>query len=229
MDFESLLNGQTDIEAIVVINAEPLPACLPLMWRKAKLKICADGGADLLLRAFGTTLMPDLILGDLDSITSSTRQVWDELRVPIEREIDQDSTDLEKCLRRIPYSTLPILIVGGVGGRLDQTLGVINCIYKEVIENKRQTILVGGETLAYLIPPITPVRISFPAGLIGSHCGLVPLFGNSESVTTKGLKWELTDQPSGFGGLISTSNLLDSTDLEIQTSQPLLWTLSSVL
>ena len=229
MNFESLFAGKTAIEAIIVINAEPLPSCLPSLWQNAKLKICADGGADLLLKAFGTTLRPDLILGDLDSLSTATRQVWENEGVPIERETDQDSTDLEKCLRRVPSTNMPVVVAGGVGGRLDQTLGVINCVYKEAIECRRNTILLGGETVAVVIPGGTETKMTFPRSLIGSHCGLVPLFGKSDNVTTRGLKWELCNQPTGFGGLISTSNLLDSTDLEIVTSQPLLWTLSSDL
>jgi len=228
MDLRSLLAGEAKIDAVIVINAAPLPKCLPSLWSSASLRLCADGGADLLLKAFGTLLKPDLILGDLDSLTDTGRRVWEAEGVAIEREEDQDSTDLGKCLRRVPVNPNGLIVVaGGVGGRLDQTLGVINSIFKEVTQLGRQAIILGGETVACIVSPGEVHRLRFPGSFIGCHCGLVPLFGPCERVTTRGLRWELTDQASSFGGLVSTSNLLASEDLEIVTSHPLLWTISS--
>ena len=78
--------------------------------------VAADGGADRLL-ALG--MVPDLIVGDLDSLRdrgafpSTTRILYDP---------DQDSPDLQKCLRVIdaPF----FLCTGFVGSRYDHSLSL---------------------------------------------------------------------------------------------------------
>jgi thiamine pyrophosphokinase len=46
----------------------------------------------------------------------------------------------------------------------------------------------------------------------GPHCGLIPMAGKSR-MRTKGLKWDMQeDWVSEFGGLVSTSNLVDYQD-----------------
>jgi thiamine pyrophosphokinase len=84
--------------------------------------IAADGGFQHLI---SLGLIPDLVIGDLDSMPDSVvRQLQDDgvelLRFPPEK----NETDLELALLEAAardYHNL--LIVAGLGGRLDQTLG----------------------------------------------------------------------------------------------------------
>ena len=59
----------------------------------------------------------------------------------------------------------------------------------------------------------------------GPTCGLIPLGMPCESVTTRGLQWNLQNQSLAFGGLVSSSNHLIQSTIEIETSHPLIFTI----
>lgn len=104
------------------------------------------------------TKLPDLIIGDLDSITPDTRTHYANLGVRIIHDEDQYSTDFTKCLNylrahvgeflpstssesSVLVSTseevkkeeegreLDVLILGGLGGRVDQAFSQIHHLY----------------------------------------------------------------------------------------------------
>jgi len=59
-------------------------------------------------------------------------------------------------------------------------------------------------------------------------CSLVPV-GEPCTVTTTGLKWDLNEDVMQYGGLISTSNELETkstTKVTIKTSKPLFWSIN---
>jgi thiamine pyrophosphokinase len=222
IDIESVLSGMSETSGIIVINSGPLSSSLPLLWGRSHMRICADGGANVLLNSFGTTLKPDLILGDLDSLTPFPREEWSRARVEIELDSDQDTTDLEKCLKRVPSSPLPLLIAGDVGGRLDQTFSIINCLFKEAMAG-RTIILIGGTSSACILHPGTST-LNLPRFMVSGKCGLIPMFGICHSVSTRGLRWNLQNETMGFGGSVSTSNIIDSHRVVIESDGFLLWT-----
>ena len=59
----------------------------------------------------------------------------------------------------------------------------------------------GGETLLRCIVPLE-----------GRTCGLLPLGGPVAAVTTRGLRWDVSDWATRFGGAISSSNRLAAYD-----------------
>lgn len=68
-------------------------------------------------------------------------------------------------------------------------------------------------------------QIHIPESVKKFWCSLVPF--EATTVTTSGLKWNLTNQTMRFGGIVSTSNKYDSeaTSVEITTDNPLLWSM----
>jgi len=86
------------------------------------LVIAADGG---LRHAAALGLTPDLLVGDLDSVDRDTLAAHPNL--PIERHpADKDALDLELALdAAVARGAARITVVGGLSGRLDQTLATV--------------------------------------------------------------------------------------------------------
>lgn len=123
---------------ILVILNQPLPPyhiLTQLFNSKSCIRrIAADGGANRLLQVEKSNggdacLIPDLICGDLDSISNETRLYYEALNVTIQKESSQDNTDFQKCLDTIEGYDVDVLAVGALGGRLDQSMASINVMY----------------------------------------------------------------------------------------------------
>ncbi|KAI9045449.1 thiamine diphosphokinase [Aspergillus affinis] len=116
-----------------------------------------DGGAnryyDLMKRQGREALdLPSLIIGDLDSIMSDVRSHYTGLGVPVIQDRDQYSTDFTKCLNYLrshaheivpresgtQQQPLNTLILGGLGGRVDQAFSQIHHLYTMTQEMQQQ-------------------------------------------------------------------------------------------
>ena len=85
------------------------------------------------------------------------------------------------------------------------------------------------DTVASLLPAgATDVRVAWP--FEGPTCGLVPL-GARAALTTRGLRWDVADWPTEFGGAISTSNAVvgwgagEACAVRVEATAPGGWTL----
>jgi thiamine pyrophosphokinase len=234
-----LVSKHTDW-AFILLNAPLLPdsRLFTTLWNKSTIHICADGGANRLRQAF-PNLTPTLICGDLDSLHDDTRAYYQNVR--IERYPSQDTNDLDKALSAAAAfltttsSRRRAIVFGAFGGRLDQEMASFQALFKYKNSNTFDELwLYNDRTCAvlldagkYLLRVQLPVQEEDSTGSIvgeGPTCGLIPLGGSVESVTTRGFKWDLNDQRTEFGGLVSTSNHMESADVEIETSGTLLFT-----
>jgi len=205
-------------EAIILINS-PLPSNFKRFWNQAKIRICADGGAN---RLFDSTrheetsnYIPDLIKGDLDSIRIEVREYYKKQGSQIILDTDQNTTDLQKCLNHLKSEIEGVLVVGG-GGNLTQEFANINALFK----NPEKKITIYSDTnLLFLLQP----------GVHLIHCpssakvGMIPLGGFCKNVTTNGLRWNLEATQLNFGGLVSSSNEMSQNQATVEVSHPLLW------
>ncbi|OQE23257.1 hypothetical protein PENSTE_c009G04598 [Penicillium steckii] len=170
-------SGDVSTYALLVLNQPINENAFGVLCDHASYIICADGGANRLyemMKQHGkeSTILPDRIVGDLDSLNPTIRQHYEKLNVPIDEDPDQYSTDFTKCLKylnshaadiiassprsqqqqqksttetRRQQQTLEIVILGGLGGRVDQAFSQIHHLYmmtqtqRELRESKKAT------------------------------------------------------------------------------------------
>jgi len=202
--------------------------------------------------------VPSVILGDLDSVRPEVMSYYRDQGVPVLKDLDQDCTDLDKCLNYVrqfqieskdptlsssssnsshistssssapssPSSTLSaVIIYSAFGGRFDQMIGAIQSLYLHTGGDLGRVVLLSEGNMAELLLPGRHVIYCHPQlEGIGSHCGLLPVGGAARSVSTTGLKWNLDGQSMRFGGLVSSSNIIDAEVVTVETTEPLLWT-----
>ncbi|XP_023515266.1 thiamine pyrophosphokinase 1 isoform X1 [Cucurbita pepo subsp. pepo] len=228
--------------ALVLLN-QSLPKFTPLLWKHAKLRLCADGGANrvfdelpLLLPHQDATdirnsYKPDVIRGDMDSIRTEVLEFYAKQGTKIfDESEDQDTTDLHKCvayiLQSMPNqeeSNLCILVAGALGGRFDHEMGNVNVLCRF---SSTRIILLSDDCLIHLLPRTHHHEIHVHSSVEGPHCGLIPIGMPSGRTTTTGLQWDLTDTEMKFGGLVSTSNIVKGEKVTVQSDSDLLWTIS---
>jgi thiamine pyrophosphokinase len=148
------------------------------------LIIAADGGARLAL-ALG--LIPDAIIGDFDSLTEAEINVFADMGVHMLRfPTAKDETDLELALgHAIRAGHRPILVVGGYGGRLDQSIANLALLADpEAIQ--ADVHLDDGVTEAFFSSSRSTIH-----GRAGDIVSLIPWGTPAEGVTTDGLTYPL--------------------------------------
>ena len=162
-------------------------ATLAAARRIAPRLVAADGGADALLAA---GLAPDLVVGDLDSISPAARAAFAARIVHVP---EQDSTDFEKALRASPA---PLTIaVGFLGARLDHALACLSALARD----PAPCILLSETDCVFVAPP--RLRLDLAAGTRVSLWPLGPATGRSE-----GLRWPIDGIAMAPAGRVGTSN-----------------------
>ncbi len=152
--------------------------------RPADEIICADGGSRHVL-ALG--LHPALVIGDLDSIADEDRKKIEAAGIPIHQHPrDKDETDLELALHyALSQKPSAILIVAGLGGRLDHTLGNLAALSDPAAASLDVRLDDGLDELLFCR------RYAQLQGTPGDLVSLVPWGVPVEGVRTSGLRWPL--------------------------------------
>lgn len=167
--------------------------------------VCAcDSGYDLALEI---ELEPDLIVGDMDSISS--RALLDD--VPKDRVVTypraKDETDTEIGIRTAKeHGASEVILVGGGGGRLDHLLGILSIFH-------RDPQLVSWLTDTDEVTQI--IRRLERRGMTGRLVSFFPLAGEPCTMNTSGLKWPL-DELHWIIGDAGISNVVTDDQLVVE-------------
>lgn len=118
-----------------------------------------------------------------------------------------------------------VIILGAFGGRFDQEMANIHCLYKWKDDFDR-IILIDEQNISFLLLPGYQHIIKLVNNIEGPNCGLIPIGNKVNNINTKGLQWNLNNESLEFGTRISTSNRINNNneDIIIETSECLLWT-----
>lgn len=166
--------------------------------------ICADGGANS-ARKIG--IIPDFIIGDLDSVTLSTLKYFDK-KSTIMQFKRQNDTDVEKCLKfAIKKKFDEVVLLGVTGNRLDHTicnLGIVIKFFDKIIVHiSAEDSFLSAYNKSVVIKSKINETISLYA------------FDEHTFITSKGLKYPLKNSNLAFGEKESTSNVATLERIEL--------------
>ena len=213
-------------ETLLLLNSPTFTGgtVLETLWERSSVRICADGGANRLYE-YDSMKIPNIICGDLDSLTVKVQKYYETTSggdCQVISAPDQNANDLEKSVHLVGSTTRQVHVYGALGGRLDQEMASFHALYSFLSKEGKHLALYDEENVAIVLPANTDCILNFP---INTICGLIPLAHPCESVTTSGLHWDVSKQKLELGGdLISTSNHFDSNTVHVQTSHSLLFT-----
>ena len=148
---------------------------------------CADGGANF---AFKYGKMPEVIVGDLDSIEKGVLEHYEKKNVLMKKfPKDKDFTDFELILEEISKIEKnrnylkKIFVVGGLGKRIDMTLSNLFLMEK----HKNLVFLKENEEIFYTEKSFVLENKK------GCEFSIIPISEKIEKLSLKGFKFE-TDE-----------------------------------
>lgn len=174
------------MHALIVLGGDaPGPALLESCARQSDLTIAADKG----LEAFAAAgLAPDLLLGDMDSVSEDTlAQGWDSTqteRLPCEKDDTDGGHALDAALAR---GASRITILGALGGRMDHALANLMLLmraheggaFAEILDEHVRVARIEGEAVLH--------------GAKGDTISLIPI-GEARGVTLQGLYYHSDEE-----------------------------------
>jgi len=187
---------------VLLLGGGPVdPGALDDLAARCGAVVAADGGANR-LRAGGPR--PAAVIGDMDSLED--RAWWEAAEdVEVVAVTEQDTTDLEKCLR---LTRAPLYLGAGfLGGRFDHALAALHALLRHA---DRRIVLVGEEDVAFLAPR------DWRAGLApGARVSLWPLTPVTVEASS-GLVWPAEALALEVGRVIGTSNRAAAPEVRVR-------------
>ncbi|MBI9085191.1 MAG: thiamine diphosphokinase [Desulfobacterales bacterium] len=197
------------IRAVIVANGEIHPS--DAAWiDNADMVIAADGGTRHCDRF---DIVPDLIVGDLDSTDPVLQKKMAAAGAVIRRHpARKDQTDLELAVAEaINRGAATITIIGGLGGRWDMTMATVLGLAAPGLAGVSLR-LVAGLTEIILLRGGNRLSIQ---GQPGDTLSILPLGAEATGVTLKGLDYPLIDATLPAGTALGVSNVLTGDNAEV--------------
>ena len=206
-------------KCIILANGKPPRKNIINFFQKKGYNtfICADGGANSALKL---NLIPDVIIGDMDSISANAKRKFGKTSkfITLKR---QNDTDVEKCLKyAIKKGYTEALLTGVTGNRLDHTichLGIVLKFFPQI-----DICLMAEES--YLKSYKGNVKLKSFKGETISLYG----FDRKTKIQSKGLKYPLNDTALPFGEKESTSNVSTGRNVELKIRDGIMFIIRDV-
>lgn len=191
-------------DALIICNGEvPSRSMMRSLLASKPMVLCADGGAN---KARSLGIVPEYIIGDLDSVTKSTLRYFKT--VPLIQDTDQNSTDLEKTLEFfLSNGGGSATVIGATGDRPDHTMANFSILLKY---HHRLRILFFDERCTVQVVS-SSIRTN---ATVGQQISLVPM-GVCSGITTTGLRYPLKNESLELGVREGSSNEAISKSISI--------------
>lgn len=205
------MSGHPDLHAILVGDGDvPARAALDAAWpgwdADAGLVVAADGGAT---RALAAGLLPDLVVGDADSLGPAGLEAVREAGIPVElAAVAKDESDLELAvLAAVARGATRLTILGALGGpRFDHALANAWLLAHPALVGQATVLLDAAIRVRLLDASVSPASAVL-RGRLGDLVSLFPFGADAAGVVTAGLSFPLRDEPLWFGPARGLSNV----------------------
>jgi len=178
------------------------------MIKPNDLIIAANGGSKH-CKTLG--IVPDLVMGDLDSLDQKLKKEWERKNVAIiSYPEDKDWTDTELALKQaIKEGFKEIVLAGFLGKRVDHMISNL-LMMVEVVDKVDKLMIIEGNQEIYVVKDRLEIK-----GKQGDLVSLIPLLKDCQGVMTKGLKYQLQGSALKFGKSRGVSNVMLGKKAEI--------------
>lgn len=205
------------MRAVVFVNGEIADYAALARWlQDGDHLIAADGGARH-LETLGLT--PAVVVGDLDSIDAILLERLRAAGVVVEKHpVAKAATDLELAVARaVRDGASEVLLLGAVGGRLDQT--VANLLILALRDWTVPLSAAEGDQLARVLRGPQSVTL---VGSVGCYVSAVALSEEVTGVTYSGLAYPLQDATLRLGSTRGISNRLAASPAQVSIASGIL-------
>lgn len=163
--------------------------------------ICADAGY---AKARELGINADMLIGDYDSMECPNADV---IKLPMEK----DMTDSEAAIDlAVSCGYTHITVLGGLGGRLDHTMGNLGMLAK-YCGRLNHLAFTDGVNYVFMMPP---GKITIPQNDY-HYLGVISYDSLAKGITLRGVKYPLTDFTLTSETTIGVSNEITSPAAEI--------------
>lgn len=202
---------------IIANGGMEIPPGIMFDLQSSPLIIAADGGTKN-CKTLG--IQPHVIVGDLDSIDPGEISAYRTSRVQIiQHPSHKDETDLELAIQyAIHRQSDEVIILGGLGDRWDMTIANILLLAHPSFAGVGLRFLDGAQEVLLL-------RSGYENNIHGSPgdtLSLIPLSGDADGITARGLEYTLVDESLKFGTSRGVSNVFSSQHATISFRKGLL-------
>lgn len=172
---------------------------LDSMVEEVNFIVCADGGMDHLMKI---NRLPDLVLGDLDSISEQALDYINKNKIAIQKYPSiKDATDTALAMEYlVDEGFRDITLIGVTGTRQDHTIAnvlLLNTLYDKGVKGK----IVDDNNVIYLIDDYLELKYQE-----GSYVSIVPITDNGIEVSLEGFYYNLNNEKIKFGSTYGISN-----------------------
>jgi thiamine pyrophosphokinase len=172
--------------------------------QQCDFKIAADSGAEFMRKI---NISPDLLIGDMDSISEKTLKFFEEQKVKVLKfPTHKDEIDTELALNEASKKAPDlILIAGAFGSRLDQTIAVFR-----LMQRSKNVVLFNEKLYALRIKG--KITLSSVKEEVWS---ILPLRKDVNGVSLKGFEYSISNRKMEYLKPYGVSNQAISTKVSI--------------
>lgn len=183
--------------------------------------VCVNGGTG---HALALGLKPDLVIGDLDSLSAADREEISRINPElIVHPSEKDKSDLELALdHSVKMKPLEIIMIGALGGtRFEHAFINVLLLYIPLRQRISARILSENQEVMLVRDEITI------QGSAGDYLSLYALTNRADGIVTEGLKYPLNNDLLYFASTLGLSNEFISSQAKVSLQSGLLLLIKS--